>query len=51
MVFASGVLLGARDGALVGAVTMTIYSVLNPYGPAHPLVTLAQLAGENQGPV
>src|SRR5437867_59972 len=46
VVFASGVLLGARDGALVGAVTMLVYSLLNPYGAAHPLVTLAQVAGE-----
>jgi hypothetical protein len=46
VVFASGVLLGARGGALVGVVTMLIYSVLNPYGVAPPLVTLAQVAGE-----
>jgi len=46
VVFASGVLLGARDGGLVGTVTMSIYSLLNPYGAAHPLVTLAQVAGE-----
>ena len=45
VVFCSGVLLGARDGALVGAVTELVYSVLNPYGPAHPLVTLGQVAG------
>ena len=46
VVFVSGVLLGARDGSLVGIVTMSIYSLLNPYGAAHPLVTLAQVAGE-----
>jgi len=45
VVFCAGVLLGARDGALVGAITMLIYSLLNPYGPAHPLVTAAQTAG------
>ena len=45
VVFCSGVLLGARDGALVGAITMLIYSVLNPYGPAPPLVTAAQVVG------
>ncbi len=45
-VFCAGVLLGARDGALVGALTMLAYSLLNPYGPAHPLVTLAQVLGE-----
>jgi hypothetical protein len=43
-VFGSGLLLGARDGALVGVVTMTIYSLLNPYGAVHPLVTVAQAA-------
>lgn len=46
VVFASGVLLGARDGALVGVVTMLLFSVLNPYGLAHPLVTASQVAGE-----
>lgn len=46
VVFGSGVLLGARDGALVGALTMLLYSLLNPYGMAHPLVTAAQVAGE-----
>lgn len=46
VVFASGVLLGSRDGALVGGVTMMIFTVLNPYGPAHPLVMLAQVSGE-----
>jgi uncharacterized membrane protein len=46
VVFLSGVLLGARWGALVGAVCMLAYSVLNPYGPAHPVITLSQMAGE-----
>jgi hypothetical protein len=45
VVFCSGVLLGWRDGALVGGLTMLIYSVLNPYGPAPPLVTAAQVLG------
>ncbi len=45
-IFAAGVLLGARDGALVGALTMLVYSLMNPYGPAHPLVTLAQVLGQ-----
>ena len=45
VVFCSGVLLGARDGALVGGITMLVYSLLNPYGPAHPVVTAAQVAG------
>jgi ABC-type Fe3+-siderophore transport system permease subunit len=43
--FCAGVLLGVRDGALVGAVTMLLYTLLNPYGPAHPLVMAAQVAG------
>jgi len=46
VVFTGGLLLGVRDGGLVGAATMFLYSVLNPYGAAHPLVTLAQVAGE-----
>jgi hypothetical protein len=46
VVFAAGVLLGARDGAAVGALTMLVYTLLNPYGAAHPLVMAAQMAGE-----
>ena len=46
VVFGSGVLLGARWGAMVGGLTMLIYSLLNPYGAAHPLVTLSQVVGE-----
>jgi uncharacterized membrane protein len=45
VVFCSGVLLGVRDGLLVGVVTELIYSVLNPYGAVHPLVTVSQVAG------
>lgn len=45
VVFCSGVLLGARDGALVGAIASLIFSLLNPYGPVHPLVTAAQVTG------
>jgi len=44
--FASGVLLGVRDGAGVAALTMLLYSLLNPYGMAHPLVTASQVVGE-----
>ncbi len=44
--FVSGLLLGARDGATVGGACMLLYSLLNPYGPAHPLVTAAQVGGE-----
>ena len=43
--FCAGVLLGARDGAVVGATTMLLYTLLNPYGPAPPLVMLAQVLG------
>jgi hypothetical protein len=46
VVFCSGVLLGVRDGVLVGTLTMLVYSVLNPYGAVHPLVTASQVAGE-----
>ncbi len=46
VVFLSGVLLGMSWGALVGALTMIVYSLLNPYGAVHPLVTLAQVMGE-----
>lgn len=45
VVFGAGVLLGFRDGALVGLLTMLLYTLLNPYGPAPPLVMLAQVAG------
>src|SRR5215831_18926257 len=44
--FASGALLGVRDGAGVAALTMLLYSLLNPYGTAHPLVTASQVLGE-----
>ncbi len=46
VVFCSGVLLGVRGGILVGVLTMLIYSLLNPYGAVHPLVTLSQVLGE-----
>lgn len=46
VVFCAGVLLGVRDGILTGAVTMLVYSLLNPYGAAPPLITIAQVAGE-----
>jgi hypothetical protein len=46
VVFCAGVLLGVRDGVLTGVVTMLVYSLLNPYGAAPPLITLAQVAGE-----
>jgi energy-coupling factor transport system substrate-specific component len=40
----SGFLLGFRDGAMTGAASGLIYTVLNPYGPAHPAVAVAQVA-------
>ena len=46
VVFCSGVLLGVRDGMLTGAITMLVYSLLNPYGAAPPLITLSQVLGE-----
>jgi hypothetical protein len=46
VVFCSGILLGAGGGALVGGLTMLIFTLLNPYGPAHPLVMLAQIMGQ-----
>ncbi len=46
VVFLSGVLLGVRGGMTVGLLTMLVYSLLNPYGAVHPLVTAAQVTGE-----
>jgi hypothetical protein len=46
VVFCGGVLLGIRDGILTGVVTMLVYSLLNPYGAAPPLITIAQVVGE-----
>lgn len=46
VVFGAGVLLGARDGILVGSLTMLLFTSLNPYGPAPPLVMVAQVLGE-----
>jgi len=43
--FGSGVLLGMRDGAAVGGLTMLLFTLLNPYGPAPPWVMLAQVLG------
>lgn len=45
VVFAAGMLLGAADGALVGGLAALVYTLLNPYGPAHPLVMGAQTLG------
>ncbi len=46
VVFCSGVLLGVGDGVMVGVITMLVFSLLNPYGAVHPLVTVSQVAGE-----
>ncbi|NOT33759.1 MAG: hypothetical protein HOP12_06260, partial [Candidatus Eisenbacteria bacterium] len=43
--FAAGVLLGMRDGAAVAGLTMLAYTLLNPYGPAHPWVMASQVVG------
>ena len=43
--FFSGAILGAGGGALVGAVSMGLFSVLNPLGPAAFPVLLAQIIG------
>lgn len=45
VVFCSGVLLGAGWGMAVGALSMAIFSGLNPYGPAHPVVMASQIVG------
>ena len=45
VVFSSGVLLGETDGMLVGAISELIYTLLNPYGAAHPLVMFSQILG------
>jgi hypothetical protein len=43
--FSAGLLLGAGDGAWVGGLTMLIYTLLNPYGTAPPLVMGSQVLG------
>ncbi|MCK4236247.1 MAG: ECF transporter S component [Candidatus Krumholzibacteria bacterium] len=42
-VFLSGVFLGPRLGALVGALSIFFYSIFNPFGPALPPLILAQV--------
>lgn len=41
----SGVLTGPLWGAWIGGVSRLIFSVANPYGPPHPWVLVAQVAG------
>lgn len=43
--FFAGAILGAGGGALVGALTMSLFSLLNPLGPAPFPVFAAQVAG------
>ena len=45
VVFTAGYFLGPARGAAVGALAMVVYSLANPYGPAHPLVFASQLLG------
>jgi uncharacterized membrane protein len=44
-VFLSGVILGRGSGAIVGVLSILIYSLFNPYGPPLPPLVLAQTAG------
>jgi len=46
IVLCAGMLLGVRDGMLIGGLTMLVYSLLNPYGPAPPLIVISQVIGE-----
>jgi uncharacterized membrane protein len=41
----SGAIVGPAWGAWVGAVARLIFSLANPYGPPHPWVLVAQVAG------
>lgn len=43
VVFVAGVLLGARNGALVGIIAQTFFSLLNPFGMSLPPLLLAQV--------
>lgn len=45
MTFVSGAVLGPRKGAVVGAVSMGLYSGFNPYGPALPPTFAMQVLG------
>ncbi|MGE5176260.1 MAG: hypothetical protein ACM3JJ_07765 [Hyphomicrobiales bacterium] len=44
-VFLSGAIMGAAWGAWIGAASRFVWSVANPYGPPHPIVLAAQVAG------
>ncbi|MDH4223231.1 MAG: ECF transporter S component [candidate division Zixibacteria bacterium] len=43
VVFTAGFLLGAIEGAIVGTLSMTIYTIVNPYGPPPIPVGIAQV--------
>lgn len=43
--FSAGVMWGFIPGALVGALGMGLWSMINPFGPASPPVMLAQVIG------
>ena len=44
-VFISGIFTGPRYGALTGFLSIIIFSLFNPYGPALPPLLAAQVAG------
>ncbi|MBD3401342.1 ECF transporter S component [candidate division GN15 bacterium] len=45
VVFSAGFLWGLLPGLLVGAIGMGLWSALNPFGPADPVVFVAQVVG------
>lgn len=45
VIFSSGLLWGLSAGLLVGAVGIGVWTMFNPYGPAHPYIMLAQISG------
>ncbi|HER43665.1 MAG TPA: ECF transporter S component [Candidatus Eisenbacteria bacterium] len=44
-VFLSGVILGRRNGVIVGTISIVFYSLFNPYGPPLPPLFAAQILG------
>jgi len=42
-IFISGYLLGIKEGIVVGLLTETLYSLINPYGMAAPPLFIAQV--------
>jgi hypothetical protein len=41
--FAAGLLWGILPGMLVGGIGMGLWTILNPYGPAHPYLMVTQV--------